>query len=126
MATRKLQTPSDVAMQYEIRLSKGSFLADFDKVSMPALLKSELQYITHNYPYTISEAVIRETILFPILKALRKNNPNAFTIYSGEVLNADRRKGLYGECDIYIDKRKYYLNEIAELLGRFQYIINSY
>lgn len=73
-----------------------------------------------------TEKVRSEWIAVPILKALRKNNPNAFTIYSGEVLNVDRRKGLYGECDIYIDKRKYYLNEIAELLGRFQYIINSY
>lgn len=73
-----------------------------------------------------TEKARSEWIAVPILKALRKNNPNAFTIYSGEVLNADRRKGLYGECDIYIDKRKYYLNEIAELLGRFQYIINSY
>lgn len=68
MAGRKLKTPSGVAIQYEIRLKRGGFLTDFDKVCMPAFLKSELQYTTRHYSYNISEAAIRETILFPMLK----------------------------------------------------------
>lgn len=64
MAGRKFKTPSDVAIQYEIRLKGGSFLTDFDKVCMPAFLKSELEYITRHYPYNISEASIREHLDF--------------------------------------------------------------
>jgi hypothetical protein len=147
-----------------------------------------------------SEKARSEWIVVPILKELRRINENFFTIYSGENLIADKKKGLFGECDfilskdtksyeisfpifqiveakkndldegikqcaaqligakifnekkgiktpvIYgctttgddwiflelnenyltIDNRKYYLAEIKELLGVFQYIINMF
>ncbi len=146
-----------------------------------------------------SEKARSEWIVVPILKALKTRNQDFLTIYSGEILVADKEKGLIGECDfilakdthsfdisfpifklveapkndleegvrqcaaqmvgarvfnqkkgidlpknygcsttgnnwiflelsdnLYIDTRKYYLNEVAELLGVFQHIIDYY
>jgi len=147
-----------------------------------------------------SEKSRSEWIVVPILREMRRLNNNYFTIISGEILEADKKKGLTGECDfilakdtesydisipiiqvveakkndleegirqcaaqmqgakifnenkglklnrIYgcsttsdawqfsvlendiltIDKQKYYLSEIDELLGVFQTIINYY
>ena len=105
MAFKKFKTISDVAIQYEIRLSKGSFLADFDKVSMPSLLKSELQYITHNYPYTISEAAIRETILFPILKEVWKKYDQQLMLWANKSIRYD--KSLSGMPDYLLAKQSH-------------------
>ncbi len=45
-----------------------------------------------------------ELIVFPILKEMRRRNDKFFTIYSGEVLNADIERGLNGECDFILTK----------------------
>ena len=51
-----------------------------------------------------SEKARSEWIVVPILKELRHRNDNFLTIYSGEVLTADKAKGLVGECDFIIAK----------------------
>lgn len=146
-----------------------------------------------------SEKAKSEAIVFPILLELRMRNKNFITFYSGDVLIADEKNGLKGECDfivtkdvgtfnlncpilqvveakkndleigvpqcaaqmlgakifnekhhtpteyvygcvttgdewlfmrlgqtLKIDKRKYYLNELGELLAVFQYIIDEF
>lgn len=45
-----------------------------------------------------------EWIVAPILKELRRRNDKFFTIYSGEILNADEEKGLNGECDFILSR----------------------
>ena len=40
----------------------------------------------------------------PILIDLMKKNEKFFTIYSGDYLNADKEKGLAGECDFILSK----------------------
>lgn len=51
-----------------------------------------------------SEKAKSEWIVVPILKELRNRNDKFFTIYSGDVLNADEEKGLKGECDFILAK----------------------
>ncbi len=65
-------------------------------------LKSTLE-MAHELPVR-SEKSKSEAIVFPILMELRKLNNNYFTIYSGENLEADKSKGLTGECDFILSK----------------------
>ncbi len=46
-----------------------------------------------------SEKAKSEAIVFPLLLELRDLTQKFFTFYSGDILNADAAKGLYGECD---------------------------
>jgi len=46
-----------------------------------------------------SEKAKSELIVMPILLELMKQNQLFFTIYSGDTLNANKEKGLTGECD---------------------------
>lgn len=51
-----------------------------------------------------SEKAKSELIIMPILIELMKRNEKFFTIYSGDTLNADKEKGLSGECDFILAK----------------------
>jgi hypothetical protein len=51
-----------------------------------------------------SEKARSEWIVVPILKELKRNNDDYFSIYSGDVLNVDKKRGLYGECDFVLTK----------------------
>lgn len=51
-----------------------------------------------------SEKARSEWVVVPILRELRKKNNNFFTIYSGDSLNADSKRGLKGECDFILAK----------------------
>jgi len=51
-----------------------------------------------------SEKAKSELIIMPILIELMKINEKFFTIYSGDYLNADKEKGLSGECDFILSK----------------------
>ena len=59
--------------------------------------------MTQQMPLT-SEKAKSELIITPILVELRNRNNNFFTVYSGEVLNADPAVGLSGECDFILTK----------------------
>lgn len=50
-------------------------------------------------PAILSEKSRSEFIIAPILKELMKNNPNKFSIFSGEIFKVHEEKGLTGECD---------------------------
>jgi hypothetical protein len=51
-----------------------------------------------------TEKAKSELIVSPILKELWRKNKRFFTIYSGEILNADAANGLNGECDFILAK----------------------
>ena len=51
-----------------------------------------------------SEKARSEWVVVPILKELRRKNNKFFTVYSGEILNADKERGLIGECDFILSK----------------------
>jgi len=51
-----------------------------------------------------SEKAKSEWIVVPILRELRQRNNKFFTVYSGDILNADEARGLNGECDFILTK----------------------
>ena len=51
-----------------------------------------------------SEKARSEQIILPILLDMKRRNADYFTIYSGEILNADKQHGLIGECDFILAK----------------------
>ncbi len=51
-----------------------------------------------------SEKAKSELLVIPILMELRRINEKFFTIYSGDTLNANKEKGLIGECDFILAK----------------------
>ena len=51
-----------------------------------------------------SEKAKSEFIVAPILADIQERNQNTISIYSGEILNADKKLGLIGECDFILSK----------------------
>jgi hypothetical protein len=190
-------TLSDLDEKFGIKHQRKRLVFDTQAISPSEKLLFELEE-SIEMPIK-SEKARSEWIVVPILKELRRINDKFFTIYSGDVLVADKENGLQGECDfilskdtksyeisvpifqiveakrndleegvkqcaaqlvgakkfnekkgvkleklygctttgddwqfieysdkLYIDDRKYYLVEIAELLGIFQKIIDYY
>ena len=52
----------------------------------------------------VTEKVISESIIFPILQEIKINNKQSIELFSGENLEADKEKGLNGECDFIFSK----------------------
>ena len=67
-----------------------------------AKLKDDLEE-ANTYPLRTEKAK-SELLVMPVLKELRRISSRYFTIYSGEVLNADAANGLNGECDFILAK----------------------
>jgi hypothetical protein len=53
-----------------------------------------------------SEKAKSEAILMPILMEMKKQTKDYFNIHSGEVLTANAKMGLNGECDFLLSKNK--------------------
>ena len=53
-----------------------------------------------------SEKSRSEAIVFPVLMELKSRNDDQFTLYSGAILEADKEKGLNGECDFILGLSK--------------------
>jgi len=51
-----------------------------------------------------TEKARSEWVVVPVLRELRKTNDRFFTIHSGEILDADKDTGLYGECDFILSR----------------------
>lgn len=51
-----------------------------------------------------TEKARSELLVMPLLLELRHQNIEFINLYSGEVLNANKEKGLYGECDFIITR----------------------
>jgi len=62
-----------------------------------------------------SEKSRSEAIVYPILVELRNLSDKFFTIYSGDTLNVDEKRGLKGECDFIIAKDTGSLNVNAPI-----------
>ena len=56
------------------------------------------------FMHLTSEKARSEWIVVPILRELRRNTNNFFTIFSGDTLNVDSKAGLKGECDFILAK----------------------
>jgi hypothetical protein len=87
MSFKKFKSIDEVASKYQISIKKANFIVDVPPTPMPVLLKEELKYIILNYPYNISEAAIRETILFPILKEVWKRYDQTLRLWANKSIS---------------------------------------
>ncbi len=95
-------TLDDLELKFGVTNHVGYFFDNIKPVPASSDLLEELEYVK-TLPVRTEKAK-SEWIVVPILKALRKRNDAYFTIYSGETLTADAKKGLKGECDFIIAK----------------------
>ena len=72
MAFKKFKLIDDVVDKFQLSFQKQNFLSNSPQILAPDFLKSELNYVMSNIPYKISEAAIRENILYPVLKEVFK------------------------------------------------------
>jgi hypothetical protein len=82
------------------------YIALFEKavknVEPDQLLKDILESNTEA-PLT-TEKMVSEAIVFPVLQNIRKKNKHKIQLFSGEIIKADKDKGLNGECDFIFAK----------------------
>lgn len=95
-------TLEEIELRFGVRNRTGQLFPLVTPVEPGEKLKEALQLATE-LPVR-SEKARSETIVFPLLVELRSRNNKFFTIYSGDVLNADEEKGLRGECDFILAK----------------------
>jgi hypothetical protein len=103
MSYRKF-TYTDLQEKLALDLQQANNLfADAKPIAASGWLIAALER-TKNYPKT-SEKARSEMLVFPILTDLIENNKDFCTIYSGENLDADKKRGLNGECDYIISTK---------------------
>lgn len=95
-------TLEEIELRFGVRNRTGRLFPLVTPVEPSEKLKEALQLATE-LPVR-SEKARSEAIVFPLLVELRSHNNKFFTIYSGDVLNADEEKGLRGECDFILAK----------------------
>ena len=79
------------------------FKQEVRNVEPDQLLKDTLDSNTEE-PLT-TEKMVSEAIVYPVLQNVRRKNKNKIQLFSGEVIKADKDKGLNGECDFVFTKK---------------------
>jgi hypothetical protein len=87
---------------FQLKEKRAELFSNITPIETSEFLKSIL-HETLKLPKR-SEKSRCEAIIFPILLEMKRNNQDYFTIYSGEILNADKPHGLIGECDFILGK----------------------
>jgi hypothetical protein len=105
MGFKKFKSIDEVAIKFQLSIKKDEFIVNVPPLQMPELLKAELKYIILNYPYNISEAAIRETILFPILKEVWKIYDQTLMLWANKSLSFS--KELSGMPDYIVAKQSH-------------------
>jgi hypothetical protein len=85
---------------------KQQYTSLFDKIAElkePSKLLKEVLERNTSQPLT-TEKMVSEAIVFPVLQEIRDNNINKVQLFSGEIIKADKEKGLNGECDFVFSK----------------------
>jgi hypothetical protein len=70
MAVKKFKLIDEVVDHFQLSIQKVDFLSQIQTSNMPDALKTELQFALNDLPYKISEAAIRENVLYPVLKSV--------------------------------------------------------
>ncbi len=98
MAYNKFKKLEQLREHFDIRYESISWL------SGNLLSKTASQHLLENLNGAREEALSTEKakseyIVAPVLKELRRNNPNKFSSFSGYEFNVDSKQGLNGFCD---------------------------
>jgi hypothetical protein len=93
MAFKKFKLIDDVVNLYQLSFQKQNFLSSLPQVVMPEALKSELHYVMNNMPYKVSEASIRENILYPILKDVFRQYDTTLMLWANKSISFNKELG---------------------------------
>jgi hypothetical protein len=92
----------DLEVKFGVKNRLQRLFGEVQPITPSTRLQESLQLATE-LPVR-SEKAKSEAIVFPVLVELRNRNDKYFTIYSGDMLNADESRGLIGECDFILAK----------------------
>ena len=92
----------DLELKFGIKNHTARLFENIESLEPSQNLKEDLQ-LAAELPIR-SEKAKSEAIVFPILVEVRNRNDKFFTIYSGDILNADESRGLKGECAFILAK----------------------
>jgi hypothetical protein len=92
----------ELELKFGVKNLTAKLFPNIEPLEPSENLKSDLQ-LAAELPLR-SEKAKSEAIVFPILVEMRNRNEKFFTIYSGDILNADESVGLKGECDFILAK----------------------
>jgi hypothetical protein len=87
MAFRKYKDIGEVLKTYDIQYQESNFIIVDKSIKAPKVLVDEIQFVTENLPYRVSEASIGEMIIFPILKEVWKNFSQKLMLWSHKSIN---------------------------------------
>ena len=90
MGFKKFKLIDDVVNHFQLSFRKEDFLVDTQQVKMPDILKAEFGYVMNNIPYKVSEAAIRENILYPILKEVFKKYDDTLMLWANKSINYNK------------------------------------
>ena len=93
MAFKKYKLIDDVIDKYQLSFKKEHFLVDMPPVPLSDALKSDLDYVMNNMPYKVSEAAIRENILYPILKEVFRKYDDTLMLWANKSISFDKELG---------------------------------
>jgi hypothetical protein len=93
MAFKKFKLIDDVIDMYQLSFKKENFLVNVPQVFASDALKSELDYVMNNMPYKVSEAAIRENILYPILKEVFKKYDDTLMLWANKSISYNKELG---------------------------------
>ncbi len=106
MAYNQFTTLRSVKKQLGITVVNQPLFAETSLIKPSSWLVETLQRNLKQRVGYFSEKSRSEAIVFPVLMELKSRNDDQFTLYSGAILEADKEKGLNGECDFILGLSK--------------------
>ena len=106
MAYNQFTTLRAVKKQLGITVVNQPLFAETSLIKPSSWLVETLQRNLKQRVGYFSEKSRSEAIVFPVLMELKSRNDDQFTLYSGAILEADKEKGLNGECDFILGLSK--------------------
>ncbi|MFD2571237.1 hypothetical protein ACFSUS_11380 [Spirosoma soli] len=94
---------ADLSQQFGIRQTTGPLFSAKPALVEPSAFLLESIRLARTTPLTTEKAV-SEALVFPVLREIKIRNADLVELFSGENLEADRQRGLNGECDFIFTK----------------------
>ncbi len=104
MAYSQFNTLKLVKKNLGIPISNKLLFEGVEKMPPSASLLAFLEMTTGHKTSFFSEKSRSEAIVFPILVNLQKELDYQFSLYSGATIDAEKERGLNGECDYVLGK----------------------
>ena len=90
-------TLQQLSQDYGLKITTEQLVLPEAAIQPTAMLLQDIDQ-ARKIPH-LSEKARSEWVVAPIFRDLYRQNKHDFNIYSGYVLNADKKQKLYGECD---------------------------